>query len=354
MRALFHSPYFDSLGGGELYVLTLIEAMQKSGNQIDLAWHEQENLRTQASNKFSLNLAPFKLVPSFFYDSLINRYSNLKKYDVVFSVSDGSLPWLVGSKINIIHFQVPFHNISGDNIVNVLKKKYIHHFISNSKFTKKFVDHEFNIESQVIYPPINNFTAQTISKTNQILYVGRFSTLLQNKGHVQLIKAFKKLYSGGIKDYRLVLAGSTEVGSDTLIKEINSNIKEFPIDIHLNPSFDQIKRLYQQSRFYWSLAGVDVDEELNPEKCEHFGMSLVEAMSAGCIPLVINKGGFKEIITNKSGYLITSIDELVGQTHKLISNSPKQKMLSKAAILRSQDFSKQVFINSFKTIIPNL
>jgi len=354
MRALFHSPYFDSLGGGELYVLTLIEAMQKSGYQVDLVWHEQNDLRAQAYNKFSLSLKDFGLEPYIFTQSPLSRYTKLKKYDVVFSVSDGSLPWLIGGKNNIIHFQVPFHNISGNSIVNKLKEKYIHHYITNSQFTKKHIDHEFGIQSKVIYPPINDFESINHSKENQIIYVGRFSTLLQNKGHIQLIEAFKKLYNSNAKNYRLILAGSTEVGSDTLINEIKTDIQGFPINIHLNPTFAQIKQLYQHSRFYWSLAGFGINEKISPEKCEHFGMSLVEAMSAGCIPLVINKGGFKEIITSESGYLVSSINELVTQTQKIITDTSKQKILSKSAILRSRDFSKQIFINSFKTIIPTL
>ncbi len=354
MRALFHSPYFDSLGGGERYILTLISLFQQRGHQTDLVWHEQEQLRSQAKKKFALNLAPLNLEPSVLTLNPLQRYLKLRQYDLVFSVSDGSLPLLAGSPHSIIHFQVPFHSVNGNSPANRFKNKFIHQYICNSHFTQDFIDDEYQVASQVIYPPVDvDEFSHSIRKSNSIVYVGRFSDLLQSKGHLQLIEAFKKLYNSGITNYRLYLAGSTEVGSNSLIKSLKQSARGYPIEIILDPPFSDIKELYEQARFFWSLAGVDVNEIQEPERCEHFGITLVEAMAAGCIPLVIRKGGFREILTRQSGILCDSTDELIFQTRKIINNSKQQDLISAAAHRRAQYFSVEKFISRFQKIIPN-
>lgn len=68
------------------------------------------------------------------------------------------------------------------------------------------------------------------------------------------------------------------------------------------PNHDEIEKLYAESKIFWHAKGFD---ELNPYKMEHFGISTVEAMSAGCIPVVINKGGQTEIVTDGCGYTWT-------------------------------------------------
>lgn len=354
LRALFHTPYFDSLGGGERYILTLMSLMQQAGYQIDVVWNQVGQLQSQAKSKFNLSLASLGAEPSIFNLPLHQRYAKLKPYSVVFTVSDGSLPLLIGSRHNIVHFQVPFHGVNGHSLVNQFKKRFINHFISNSNFTKDFVDQEYHINSHVIYPPVDVGKFSPTDKKNQILYVGRFSTLMQDKGHLQLIEAFKKFYDSGVNNYRLWLAGSTEIGADSLISHLKRSSRGYPIEFLLDPPFTYIKELYEESRFFWSLAGVSANESRQPERCEHFGITLVEAMASGCIPLTIRKGGFREIITPSSGILCDTQDELIIQTKKLITQPKIQYQISQSAQKRARHFSIAKFKARFQKIIPYL
>lgn len=85
---------------------------------------------------------------------------------------------------------------------------------------------------------------------------------------------------------------------------------------------------------------------------EHFGITVVEAMAAGCVPVVINKGGLKEIIEDKkSGYFWNEVNELKEITLNLIANPKKMRSLSKQAEKRGQNFSKAEFTKKLLSTI---
>ena len=81
-------------------------------------------------------------------------------------------------------------------------------------------------------------------------------------------------------------------------------------------------------------------------------MSVVESMAAGCVPVVVNKGGLPEIVTSDfNGYIWDTIDDLVGKTQLLISSPKTLNAFSKQAINDSQQFSKEEFETKLFNII---
>ena len=63
---------------------------------------------------------------------------------------------------------------------------------------------------------------------------------------------------------------------------------------------------------------------------EHFGISTVEAMSAGAVPIVYRGGGQVEIVRDdENGMLWKTIDELTTKTRTIIEDSSLYMRLSK-------------------------
>ncbi len=65
-----------------------------------------------------------------------------------------------------------------------------------------------------------------------------------------------------------------------------------------------------------------------PEKAEHFCVSLVEAMSARAILSALNSGGPREVIAHGgTGFLCQSVDDLKAMTVKILSESGPPRQL---------------------------
>jgi len=332
MRAAIYNPYLDTLGGGERYSLAFALALSEAGYKVDVAW-KSASIKKRLEDRFGLDL------------SGVNFIRDIKKgdgYDVCFWVSDGSIPLLRARK-NFLHFQVPFQNVNGKTLLNKMKLFRIEKIICNSHFTKKFIDSEYGVDSLVIYPPVSVAKMKPKRKKNWILFVGRFSQLTQAKNQHILVRNFKKLYRT-FPDWELVLAGGTEVGAKDYLHKLEREIEGFPIKIIKSPTFKEIVDLYGQSKIFWSAVGFGAKEEKEPQKVEHFGITLVEAMAAKVAPVVFSAGGYKEIVTDgKDGFLWKSEGELLKKTKILIEDKVKYNALVENASVSSQKYDYERF-----------
>jgi glycosyltransferase involved in cell wall biosynthesis len=341
MRASIVNPYLDTLGGGERYTLSFAKVLMESGYIVDLQWQDPD-IKDALEKRFGLKLKNLNIVPD------VNRGDG---YDLCFWVSDGSVPMLK-ARNNILHFQVPFHDVNGTSLLNKMKLFRINNVVCNSNFTKKIIDAEFGVKSLVIYPPVDVVQVKPKHKENVILSVGRFSSLMQSKKQDMLIETFKKMHDEGSKGWRLVLAGGVEVGADKFVASLKDLSEGYPIEIVKSPNFSDLKNLYGKSRVFWSASGFEEDENTHPQKVEHFGITVVEAMSAGCVPVVFNAGGHKEIVDNgETGFLWSSADELSRLTNELMGDKVLLRKLSQSAIKKSVAFGYENFKSDFKKIL---
>jgi len=261
----------------------------------------------------------------------INDIKRGDGYDVCFWVSDGSIPLLRARK-NILHFQFPFKNVDGSTLLNKMKLFRVNHVVCNSYFTKSFVDKEYGVESIVVYPPVDVDKIKPKKKENLILTIGRFSQLTQAKRQDILVETFKKFYDSGFKGWKMTLAGGVEVGVDGYVDKLKKLSHGYPIKILKSPSLKEIINLYGRAKIFWSASGFGVDEKKEPKKVEHFGITIVEAMTAGVVPFAFRAGGHKEIIIHKeNGYLWEDTGELLSFSEELVEDKGLLTKLSKKA-----------------------
>jgi glycosyltransferase involved in cell wall biosynthesis len=247
---------------------------------------------------------------------------------------------------NILHIQVPFSHISAPSY----KIDRYDAIVCNSLFTKEAIDPHLGARAIVIYPPVDISKFSSSRKTKTIVSVGRFSSLYQAKKQEVLIEAFQQgIDSGILKGFTLALAGGLLPSDDAYFSRLTKSATGYPITFFKNCSFDDLRSLYSHSLIYWHAAGFG---ETLPTHMEHFGMSTVEAMKSGCVPVVFNGGGQPEIVRdNENGFLFRSIKELLEKTERLIRNPIEYKTMAQAARRKAEEFSTDRFCRAYDELL---
>lgn len=330
-------------------MMTIAETLSL-GHAIDVLLDKHLNslggdyLKNELSKRFDLNLKSvnFTIAPLGKNSSSFSRTFFLKNYDVFFYLTDGSI-FFPTAKKNFLHIQSPLIGQPAKSVWGKFKLKGWDLIIYNSRFTKDYSQDNWPLKSEIIHPPIDTLKIKPLKKEKYILSVGRFFGYLKDKKHKVLIEAFKELFeSGSIEDWSLHLVGSAGKGDKDYVESLKDLAKNIPVKFYPNLEYDKLIELYGKSSIYWHAAGFG---ETDPTRMEHFGISTVEAMAGGAVPVVIGKGGQREIVgDNKLGYLWESLDELKQITLKLIKDSKLLEKMAKKATRRAQGFSKEKFV----------
>lgn len=359
MRVALYSPYLDTFGGGEKYILTIAETLSKIA-EVGLLFDNYlflmgaDDLKDDLGKRFDLDLSKVKTIkaPIGKNSSFLERLFFLKKYDLLFYVTDGSIFYSTAKK-NILHIQSPLVGQPAKSWWGKIKLKGWDLIIYNSEFTKDNSQKNWPITSKIIYPPVDTAKIKPLKKKKYILTVGRFFSFLKDKKHEVLIRIFRELYQAKVMEgWSMHLVGSAGTGDREYIEELKMLAKGIPVKFYPNLRYDDLVKLYGEASIYWHASGFEEDD---PIKMEHFGIATVEAMSAGCVPVVIGKGGQLEIVEDKiSGYLWNSLEELKKLTINLTSNNQLREKISKEVIKRSTNFSKEKFASNLVNLIARL
>jgi len=326
-------------------------------HEVSVFW-DQKDILEKGAEKFNLDLSKIKMTCNIFSAKtpFYKKYLASKKYDAILFLSDGSLP-IIGTKL-YVHFQFPIEWVNPSSLLSNFKKKRIKKIICNSYFTKSFIDKKFNVDSEILYPPTyfkKDFPKVELKqKKNQILNVGRLSVFPDGglfKKQDFLIKAFKEIVDSGVKNWELILVVSYLERDKEVLENLKKQIKGYPIKILANISFAQLNQVYAASKIYWHASGFGEDLKTHPERAEHFGITTIEAMMNGIVPVVINAGGQKEIVQDsQDGFLFENEKELIAKTIKLIKDDSLCSKMAKSAREKAEEFSTDRFCEKLEAI----
>ncbi len=353
MRIGIFDPYLDDLGGGEKYMMTIASCLSKQ-HDVDVFWDNNSDL-DNLIHRFSLDLSKIKIVPNIFSSKtpFLKRFIKTRHYDLIIFLSDGSIP-IISCKL-LVHIQQPLEQMQARSLWDKVKLSRIQSFFCNSMYTRSFIDKKFSLKTTVLYPPVL-FQPKQIKKENIILHVGRFRvrnvSANDYKKQGVMINKFKEMVKNGLNNWEFVLAVSIQEKDALEFEKMKKSAQGFPIRFLINQTNDKLWEIYSKAKIYWHATGFGEDLNKRPELAEHFGISTVEAMGAGAVPVVINEGGQREIGENgKNGFLWNSLDELEEKTLMLINNEKLLQQLSKIAYESSKRFSEDNFCQKVNELI---
>jgi GT2 family glycosyltransferase/glycosyltransferase involved in cell wall biosynthesis len=338
---VIYTPFDLVFGGGEKYILNVAHAYSSSGFRTILATKARySKIRLMALGlDFGLDLGLVEL-------STLDEVSST--VDVFVTMGNEVFPPVepIG-KINIHHCQFPFPPESQTN-EQVSRLNKIDYVVVNSEYTKGHYLQAAqsvgsnNLKVVVISPPISDLpVTEKVKNPNQILSVGRFFVHGHSKNQHMLIGAFRDLLNKH-PDATLVLVGGLAPGSvhREYLDMCRDLAKDLPVSFHIDAEREELSALMESSSIYWHGAGFEVDPELYPERCEHFGISLVEAMGSKVIPVVVGNGGPDEIVQfGVNGFKYQSLEGLVRRTSLIFDlDDQSREMMRKAARARFEEY----------------
>ncbi len=346
---LVYDPYLTTLGGGERYILTLAELLQKRYNL------------TVGSPRLPTaeRLQQLGLPAELYYKCLpAEDFSRLSgDYDLVIYLTNTIPPRSLADNSWLV-VQFPFDQLSSfDNPLLRIRQaralaSYKH--IVYSEYAQKWLLQRWHKRSVILSPPIVTGNYDKSLKQPLILAVGRFFAGGHNKRHDALIEAYSQLPASVQSSWKLTLAGGLldNPTDKTYFAQLQSLAKGLNIEFLSNISQVELSSLYQEASFFWHATGY-LRANSAPEKAEHFGMTTIEAMSYGCIPLVYADGGQLEIVGPQFGRLWKNPTDLALQTTELIS-SPLDQLTkqAKAAHHASNSHTLASFAERVKTLWP--
>lgn len=367
MKIGLYSPYFPKhFGGGEKHFLTSAWYLSQKHQVEVLVPPNVKSLPAQIAKYealFGLNLSRLTWTRSAVATHQQNPWQTwqfTKQYDAFLYLTDGSL-FVSGAKKNILHIQIPFTQTGGRFFNWKLKNWPVKN--ANSEFTRQVVEQAWHTTIPFLHYPYTRIPAEknlSLKRKKIILSVGRFMDPAHNVMHSKrqdvLLEAFERGQTQhGWEKWKLVLVGSIEPDPihQQYVEQLKERYAHLPVEWRHDLPDEELQRLYQTSAIFWHAAGFGVDEQRQPQQVEHFGMSAVEAMSYGLIPVLIHKGGLKEIVTDsRNGFFFTTLDELVAATQKVMTLSDGQEQqLRSMAYQRAKDFSLDRFCQTLDEMI---
>lgn len=356
-----YSPYLPKhKGGGEKYLLSIAEVCSRTHKTFILVpaklVKDMEASLPHYASIFGLDLSKVRVLGSSIGSSraALKTVTQTSQFSHFFAMTDGSIfPSLARHSYFIS--QLPWtRKLTFSEKIKLRMWEYV---IVYSSFVEKVLRKSWKTAKlKVISPYVDLQDFVPGKKEPIILNVGRFfrHTTSNSKRQDVLIDEFKHLVDKGVcQGYSLVLAGNIDPNEDSLtyIQELKKSAFGYHINIVTDLSYQQLREYYAKSTFYWHAAGFGVDESRYPEHTEHFGMTTLEAMASGCIPLVVPKGGQKEIVEDEEFFwetqseLYDKMERLAKQKKSTISQM--QKKVRERALV----YSKEVFIKQIQSLI---
>ncbi len=215
--------------------------------------------------------------------------------------------------------------------------------LTNSNFSRKAILKSFGVDSAVLPPPVDvdifrNACLTSNSRDDSILVISRFHPSKKIENVIHLAKLLHQNELGT----EMNIVGNMLPDGVGYFNYLNDLVKHYELEnfvrFEINLRFDRLLDLMRRSKVY-----------VHPLPGEPFGISTVEAMSAGIVPVVPDIGGHTEFVPAK--YQFHTYGQGVGAVAAaLAAPASERAKLSHAA----QKYCVTNYIKKFQQILTDI
>jgi GT2 family glycosyltransferase len=357
-KAVIYTPYALSPGGGERFVMTVAAQLSEDYETCVLTPERYSAFRLRSlAAELGLDLSEVRLAH-------VSALASHGDCDVFVALGNEVMPTIrpVGRlKLYVCQFPFPTTPDALARVYGTLER--FDHVVVYSQFAAlHFAERARSVTDRippisVLPPPCPMFVPDDAAREpGRILHVGRFTEAGHCKRQDALVRAFRRLVDESERDdleLHLVGVVPPDAGSREYYESVRALARGYPISIHLHAPASVLHEQFRAASYYWHATGFGHSERLYPERQEHFGIVVVEAMSAGVIPLVYATGGPASVVSDgKTGFHWKTEDELVARQLELLAGAPQHAAAMRAAAERAaRDYDEYAFRMRFGQIL---
>ena len=368
MKILLVHPRLSVKGGGERVAIHSILAATKAGHEVTLLTEEFDEasfedfygcrgLFEKINRLYYPAFRPVLGPRALLYQRLIYHWRQIRKAvssdssDIVLSTQDiGYVPSTHAPVIQYCYFPEYFAHLHTGSSSPMWQLYYwpastyyrnrvrrVGILLSVSDFTRGFVERKWERDSRTVYPPcpVEAFSElnRVRSRENLVVTIGRIVPEKRFHLFVELARLVPRT--------RFVAIGSLSDQASTYYEQLKSSAPE-NVSFILSP-LRKVRDLLSRAMAYVHCA-----------ENEHFGITIVEAMAAGCVPIVHDSGGPREIVTSDVGFRWPDLPAAVRQINLLADNDHFREELSAASSIRAKNFRSEVFESEMARVFGNV
>ena len=334
-------PFDNGKSGISVYIREVVKALEEQGHKLTLI--VEDDGAKEFENFELIRIKKRRALFSMLYSLFILPWRiNWKRYDFCIMLAANRrvfcrYPIFTTAVVHdLSQYHVP---VKYDRFRMLYIKKILPHYVRKaqsivaiSNSTKNDLIKYWHIPEEKITVVYNGFTPPEkveTEKKKQILYISRIEH--PGKNHLNLLKAFELLPENLRKEYTLVMPGAAWNGAETVFEYAKKSPcrEQFKFTGFLE--FAKLPELYSQSAMY-----------IFPSHFEGFGLSLLEAMSAGLPCACSNNSSLGELGAGTAELFDpASPQEIAAAMEKILKNEDYQKELIQKGREKSAMFSWQ-------------
>ena len=228
--------------------------------------------------------------------------------------------------------------------------------LANSEYTRGWIRRLWQVDSDVLYPPISvQSLAPAPTRTRTVVTVGRFFEpgLGHAKRQLEMVQFFGRAHrEGRLPGWSMAVLGGCEPSQEPYLQRVRDAARGLPVEVVANAPRAEVEEVLSTASVFWSATGFGEDEEKRPWASEHFGMTTVEAMAGGCVPVVIDRAGQREIVRDGvDGFRWSTPDELLARTAEVAGDEALRARLAASAVERAHLYDEKAFADRWHAVV---